>query len=150
MNTREFARKHGKTTDWIRERCKERLIPLSGKRANGRWDIPEEAELPPCTGRFAAYLIENIAERENGRDVPLYNDSTEARAKVSIEYLLRWNFIAESGDGGYVLLDRGRQLMLRLRDRVESERTETTEARIGVEGGKASAFAGRKTEKKIV
>ncbi|MBR5947355.1 MAG: hypothetical protein IKZ82_01740 [Clostridia bacterium] len=122
MNTKEFAKKHGVKTDWVRERCKEGLIP-SAEKKNGRWDIPENAELPPCTGREAALILENIIERAKGIEVRLVPARMAERGEAALEYLMNWGFIAKSGeDGALRAAKRGLELLERLGGSVGARR----------------------------
>lgn len=111
MNTKEFAKKNGKKTEWVRERCKEGLIP-SAKKRNGRWDISEDAELPPCTGREAALILENLIERNKGIDVCLIPARMAKKGEETLRYLINWGFIERpTEDGSMRLADRGIDLL---------------------------------------
>lgn len=111
MNTKDYAKKNGKKTEWVRERCKEGMIPSAEKR-NGRWDIPEDAELPPCTGREAALILENLLERNNGMDVCLIPARMAARGEETLSYLINWGFIERpKADGSMRLANRGIELL---------------------------------------
>lgn len=95
----------------MRERCKEGMIPSAEKR-NGRWDIPEDAELPPCTGREAALILENLLERNNGMDVCLIPARMAARGEETLSYLINWGFIERpKADGSMRLANRGIELL---------------------------------------
>lgn len=121
MNTREFAKKNGKRAESVRERCKEGMLPTAVKRKNGRWDIPEDAEMPPCTGREAAMLIENILENAGGREVRLVPARMMRRGEAALRYLSNWGFISESGEGrAPVVLERGLELAARFGGAVSS------------------------------
>ena len=116
MNARDFAKKNGKRAEWVRERCKEGMLPTAVKRKNGRWEIPEDAELPPCTGREAAMLIENILERAEGKSVRLVPARMARRGEAALEYLMNWGFIAkEAASGEPVVLERGLALAMRFK-----------------------------------
>jgi|GEM_PF-4953470 len=115
MNTREFAKKNGKKTEWVRERCKEGLMP-SAKKRNGRWDIPEDAEFPPCTGREAALILENIIERNSGSEVCIIPARMAKKGEAALDYLMNWGFIAAFSESGAVsVTKRGSELLASMR-----------------------------------
>lgn len=116
MNTKEFAKKNGKKTEWVRERCKEGLMLSAKKKANGRWEIPEDAELPPCTGREAALILENIIERSSGSEVCIIPARMAKRGEAALDYLMNWGFIAVSPEnGGASVTRRGSELLESMR-----------------------------------
>ena len=116
MNARDFAKMNGKRAEWVRERCKEGMMPTAIKRRNGRWEIPEDAELPPCTGREATMLIENIIECTEGKSVCIVPARMARRGEAALEYLMNWGFIAkDTASGELLVLERGLALAMRFK-----------------------------------
>lgn len=115
MNTREFAKKNEKKTDWVRSRCKEGLIPTAEKKS-GRWDIPEDAELPPYTGREAALILENIIERNKGIEVCLVPAKMGERGEAALGYLMNNGFISNPDDGGAITVAKRGIKLIKLFD----------------------------------
>ncbi len=114
MNTKEFARKHGKKAEWVRERCNEGMMPFAEKKG-GRWDIPDDAELPPCTGREAALIMENVLECAGGKAVRLIPSRMEARGEAILRYLEGMGFISRPDENGAIeVTGRGMALIGRL------------------------------------
>ena len=150
MNTKEFAKRNGISARTVAQRCRDGMIPLAEQNAGTkRWNIPEEAEMPPCTGRFAAFILENISEREKGNSPQLFPPSVAPKAVSVLRYLLRWGYISGREGGGYAVCARGQRLMQKHRETVEKERTVTTEASAGFEKAGVKVSAGRKTERRI-
>lgn len=126
MNTREFAKKNEKKTDWVRSRCKEGLIPTAEKKS-GRWDIPEDAELPPCTGREAALILENIIERNKGIEVCLVPARMGERGEAALGYLMNNGFISNPDDDGAITVaKRGSDFLKELRGAKKTKKTKNT------------------------
>ena len=155
MNTKDTATRWNCSPKWVRERCNEGLIPLAHKRV--RWDIPKQAEKPPCTGIVAALIIENLLEIEQGHDIIIIPPRIK-NGKEIVEYLSAWGFLSEIPPEGLNnrtlhsirTLERGKELITKVRKKNNAEKTVKTTVEGGVEIGIAHAKVNHTVEEKSV
>jgi len=94
MTTAEISKEWGCEPRWVRDRCKEGMIPLAEK--NGlQWNIPEEADKPPCTRHYAVTLLKTLLESEKGITVNFFPGKDTEKAIQAYRYLSEWAFISE-------------------------------------------------------
>ena len=94
MTTSEIARKWERKTQWVRERCKEGMIPLAEKKG-GHWDVPEEADEPPCTRNYAVVLLNGIVASTKGALVNFFPGKGYEKELQVYRYLSEWGFISK-------------------------------------------------------
>ena len=92
MNAEQAAKNWGCKSSWVRDRCKEGIIPLAEKKGLC-WDIPEDAEKPACTRFVAVQIMNRLINNENGRNVELYPGKDKIRGKQILLYLSKCGFI---------------------------------------------------------
>lgn len=110
MKINEVAKVWGVSTDWVRKRCREYMIPSAKK--DFVWEISDEAEKPPCTGNYAKRILENIIEQSNGLDVNLYTKNEEKKALIVLDYLSQWGYIENRNNNKVVqITTRGKELI---------------------------------------
>ena len=100
MNTKETAKRWSCNRDWVGKQCREGMIPLAEKKKLG-WDIPEEAEMPPCTRRYAVSLLQQIEELQNGISVSVFREKEYEKQINTYRYLSDWGFISEVSEADF-------------------------------------------------
>ncbi len=101
MKVKEASKRWKKKVDWIRRRCREGIIYAT--KEHFRWVILDEAEVPPCTGNEACLILENINEREKGKEVILFPRGFKNNSEAIMDYLKQWGFIAMVSDDSDVI-----------------------------------------------
>ena len=91
MTTSSAAKLWDCTASWVRERCREGMIPLAEKSL--RWEIPAEATKPPCTRKYAVELLKRIRSNERMPTKLLPDDSSHKR-EAAYHYLVEWGFLS--------------------------------------------------------
>ena len=134
---KETAKRWHCTPRWVSSRCREGMIPSASLIAR-RWDIPEDAEEPPCAIGRAATILENILELQAGNEVFVYSPATKEASTKIIGYLSREGFISAIKSTENIdeelsrirVLNRGVNLIARARKKTAEE----VEQRIKVTG----------------
>lgn len=93
MTTKTAAKKWNCTALWVRERCKEGMIPLAEK--NVIWNIPDNADKPPCTRHRAVVLMKLLQEKNAGNDVELFPGNDMDTNIAIYKYLSNNGFITK-------------------------------------------------------
>ena len=93
MDTAYIAKEWGCKPRWVRDRCKEGMIPLAEKKGL-RWDISEEADKPPCTRYYAVTLLETLLESSKGIIVNFFPRKNSEKAIQVYRYLSDWAFVS--------------------------------------------------------
>jgi hypothetical protein len=150
-STTETAHKWGCNAKWVRARCFEGMIPLAEKPKHF-WTIPEEAEMPPCTGTEATIILENLIEKLNGKEVVVFPSTMKGKEPKILSYLSNWGFItlSEPNDGSneVYVLSRGLQLVSKIRKKEVEEITKSFRITAGASVGPVSLSAEYAVEKK--
>lgn len=97
MNTKQTADKWNCKPRWVSDRCNENMIP-SATKIRGKWDIPEDAEKPPCAVGKAVSILENLQEIISGNKVYLFSPSSRENSEKVIRYLSREGFVSQIKD----------------------------------------------------
>jgi len=98
MRISEAAKKWKQTERWIRERCREHMIPLAEK--NRFWDIPDEATVPPCTRHYATEVMRRLNVFNSGINIKLFPSSKPEKLKRVMSYLEECAFISVDNNAG--------------------------------------------------
>ncbi len=93
MKTKQIAKKWDCSERWVRDRCREGMVPSASKVGN-KWEIPSEAEKPPCAAGFATMILENMIEISNGNKVNLVSPRMRRLGEEVLEYLSSEGFIS--------------------------------------------------------
>ena len=93
MTTKEVSKKWHISEKIIRDRCKKGLLPLAEKN-NGKWNISENSDFPPCTPREALYCLKMVDEICQGNSINLF-PFDEKKVLGTFEYLSKWNYITK-------------------------------------------------------
>jgi len=120
------------------------MIPLAEKQ--GRiWDIPQEAEMPPCTGTVAALIMENLLEISSGKKVTPFPATMKASEINILRYLSQWGFISDinvSRENEYpYVLERGVNLIATMRKKPLEEILKKVNLNIGINVTAAIPYA---------
>jgi len=128
MNIKTAAGKWDEKMEWIEKRCVEGMIPFAehiDKNKKSSWDIPSNAEKPPCTAHQAVVILENLLESASGKYVNIYPPSMKEEGKAIIQYLSNWGFITtidsskdfDEAIKGASVLERGVRLISETRQK---------------------------------
>ena len=153
MTTSIAAGKWNTNDRWVRSRCLEGFIPLAERTGKG-WEIPEEADKPPCTGLAATIIMENMLEIAEGHDVQLFPKKYQAISEDILDYLIDWGFIEKLDlqDGTIIIavVKRGLDLIAAVRKTPEIEKKKKTKFGARVAAGGLEAYAEYSTEQKML
>ena len=149
MNVKEASERWNEKERNIRTWCRQGMIPGADKQGR-RWEIPDTAEKPPCTGKMAASILENIVEIQQGKNVVVFPKPMRENSSQIIRYLEEYAFISkgEHSDGyqNISLTERGKHLITAVREK--PKRNYSAEVEVNLEdhlGGKLSLNASLKT-----
>ena len=93
MNTKEISKKWHCKQRWVSDRCNEGMVP-SATKIGKKWEIPEDAEKPPCAAGMATTLLENIIEIIKGNDAYVISPGMIQLGQEVIDYLSKEGFIS--------------------------------------------------------
>ena len=141
MRISEIAKKWDHGERWIRERCREHMIPQAEKKRF--WDIPEEATEPPCTRHYASEVMRRLDTINNGTNIKFFPSTDPEKLRTIMSYLEEWAFIsADNSDGTAYpkVTDLGKRLMNEdaISNKKYDKRTTTKGIEVGSSGISAS------------
>ncbi len=94
MTVKEIAKEWECKENWVRDRCKEKMIPLAEKK-RFVWDIPSDAEKPPCTRHYAVNLLNVIMESMKGVNINFFPGKNHEKIMDVYKYLSEWAYISK-------------------------------------------------------
>lgn len=145
MTVREAHVLWNESIFWVRERCREDMIWDVKKTKGNQWEIPDDAEKPPCTFAGMCKYLHLIKDVSSGVDVNLFPGKDLHKNEMIYRYLSDYGYITklpavidEAALKKAKVASQGEVALKKYDDAKASTKTKEKEVRVGTENGSYS------------